>query len=1052
MKNIIKNFIVMPIMVLGLVAGSFAMFAQTADAANVSLQAPIPTVIAANHSDCNGCNNWQAEGYTHATGDAQNRPIVSVAVEYWNTGNQTAQNVKVRLSPTSGNGGTTYFTGHVWANNASQLSGNATVTIPSNQEFEFIGLYHYKNGSNNPISLNASASSLSSGYSIGNIPAGDYGGVVARFQIEDNTPPAPTYDLDVNTLSATNVSEYSAKLRGQSNSNGIPGGAEVWFEYTTSANALSTNGTGQNASLTSQNQHSASYSWLTHNRTVNNLSPNTTYYYQMCADNGIEIECDPYESFTTDSVIINTPEQVATSGATGIDEDSATLNGYVISGNNLDTWFVIDDSSNPSCSSVSLQESVSGLYDTGDSFDVYVNNLQDDTTYYFRACSTNDNGNVMSFTTDENIVTPPEGENVATDTVTGIDDNSATLHGEVIEGNNVDTWFVITDNTSNPSCSTVNYQEAVSGLYDAGDSFSVFADNLDADTTYYFRACSTDDSGSVLSFTTDDTQGGNNEPDATTYNEQDVDEDSAELNGYVDMNDFDNGIVFFVYGQDEDRIDDVEQDHDSWNDVDNDEDQDDFMNEVVDWDLDGAQSYSQDVYNLDENEDYYFRICVEYENNNSEELECGNVKDFDTDGENGDDEPDATTENAQDVDEDSARLHGEIDMNDFDNGRVFFVYGQDEDQIDDVESDYDSYNDVDEDGDDLQKELVDSDLDSQDDYTESVTGLDENTDYYFRICVEYDDEDGDETLECGGTKHFETDDDFTPENNDRPIPGACAISNIGITSATLSARVDGNGNSTTSYFQYGRTTSFGSNTTTSSTGSNTNIVSKFVSSLSPNTTYYCRIVSTNSDGVSYGDIGTFRTRTLTVINPERPVTVVTGGAGSPIFLEIDDEQEVAARGQVLQYDVRWENISGRDLEDVVLHVQLPKSVRFTSATDGRYNKRDHNVTVNIGELEAGEEDDMVIFGVVRGGAEGDQLVAEATIAFEDPQGETRGLLATIEYDVDTYTNGANGLLAGLFGIGFLPGIIGLLLAILLILIIVLVARRVTEPRHTGYRG
>ncbi|MEL6805519.1 MAG: hypothetical protein AAFO91_17255, partial [Bacteroidota bacterium] len=128
-------------------------------------------------------------------------------------------------------------------------------------------------------------------------------------------------------------------------------------------------------------------------------------------------------------------------------------------------------------------------------------------------------------------------------------------------------------------------------------------------------------------------------------------------------------------------------------------------------------------------------------------------------GSNNDDEPQVETESATDIEDDEAELRGEVDMNDFRNGEVFFVYGEDEDQIEDVEDDYDSFSDVDEDGDDLQKVLVDNDLDSDRTYWEEVFGLDDDTDYYFQICVGYEDDDDDDVLECGGVEEFTTDED-----------------------------------------------------------------------------------------------------------------------------------------------------------------------------------------------------------------------------------------------------------------------------------------------------
>ncbi|MCA9367663.1 hypothetical protein KC887_05400 [Candidatus Kaiserbacteria bacterium] len=123
---------------------------------------------------------------------------------------------------------------------------------------------------------------------------------------------------------------------------------------------------------------------------------------------------------------------------------------------------------------------------------------------------------------------------------------------------------------------------------------------------------------------------------------------------------------------------------------------------------------------------------------------------------NKDQDPVATTQNATNIQNDEARLRGSVDMNDFRNGRVFFIYGEDEGQVDDAR-DENRYSDIDEDGSDLQKVTVDSDLDSSDSYTETVTNLDDNTAHYFAICVEYEDDNGDDTLECGTVRTFETD-------------------------------------------------------------------------------------------------------------------------------------------------------------------------------------------------------------------------------------------------------------------------------------------------------
>ncbi|MFM2381628.1 MAG: hypothetical protein RLZZ76_395 [Candidatus Parcubacteria bacterium] len=136
--------------------------------------------------------------------------------------------------------------------------------------------------------------------------------------------------------------------------------------------------------------------------------------------------------------------------------------------------------------------------------------------------------------------------------------------------------------------------------------------------------------------------------------------------------------------------------------------------------------------------------------------------DDDNDGNDGNDDnddedtPEASTDDAEDVEETTAEIHGEISMNDYEDGIAFFVYGEDEDAVEDVE-DESEYNDVDQDGDNIRKILLRSNLDDDRSFSARLSGLDEDTDHFFRICVQYDDEDDDETLVCGDVESFTTD-------------------------------------------------------------------------------------------------------------------------------------------------------------------------------------------------------------------------------------------------------------------------------------------------------
>ncbi|OGG41971.1 hypothetical protein A2837_02055 [Candidatus Kaiserbacteria bacterium RIFCSPHIGHO2_01_FULL_46_22] len=137
-----------------------------------------------------------------------------------------------------------------------------------------------------------------------------------------------------------------------------------------------------------------------------------------------------------------------------------------------------------------------------------------------------------------------------------------------------------------------------------------------------------------------------------------------------------------------------------------------------------------------------------------------NDHDYDDDDndDNDEDEPEVETDSATDIEGDEARLRGSVDMNDFEDGEVFFVFGTDEEQVEDVQDDFDSYGDVDTDGEDLRKVRVDTSLDDDEDYEVRVSGLDEDTRYYFSICVGYEDEDDDEVLACDSVDDFTTDD------------------------------------------------------------------------------------------------------------------------------------------------------------------------------------------------------------------------------------------------------------------------------------------------------
>ena len=120
-----------------------------------------------------------------------------------------------------------------------------------------------------------------------------------------------------------------------------------------------------------------------------------------------------------------------------------------------------------------------------------------------------------------------------------------------------------------------------------------------------------------------------NTPQVTTDGVYNVTNSAAEIRGSVDMRGISGGNAFFVYGLDRNAVVNVPNNYNTyWN-----------INTTADYSLrkatvgsvQGMQgNYHYNFYNLSNNTTYYYAMCVEYSQNNTDHLQCGSVNSFRT--------------------------------------------------------------------------------------------------------------------------------------------------------------------------------------------------------------------------------------------------------------------------------------------------------------------------------------------------------------------------------------------------------------------------------------
>ncbi len=372
-------------------------------------------------------------------------------------------------------------------------------------------------------------------------------------------------------------------------------------------------------------------------------------------------------------------------------------------------------------------------------------------------------------------------------------------------------------------------------------------------------------------------------------------------------------------------------------------------------------------------------------------------------------------------------------------------------------------------------------------FNQSLFNLSPNTTYYFRAVAQ-----GNGGTVYGNILSFTTTGYINQNvcgynNNCQPTAVTTLATSIGQTNARLNGLgiLSGDNVSTNGYFEWGPTQALGNRTTENFIGTtSSNPFYANISGLVSGVTYYYRAVVTNQYGIARGDIASFRTNKVTIIdnsnsgnndtiiyrntgtnttnvirdtrntntvntnNINRTATIVTNvndvtGVSKPslVFLNVSNNGSVFGQLNTVEYFVNYKNVSNENLKDVVLSVLLPKEMEFLTTTGGYFSTENNTVVVDIGNLFPGQEGSIRISVRVLDTAEFNKtLVVTAhlvyTIVSNNNQEEV------FAYDQDVVEGGSQLTGNVLFSAGsFFPNtLIGWLLLIFVILLILMALR------------
>src|SRR5665213_2676219 len=490
--------------------------------------------------------------------------------------------------------------------------------------------------------------------------------------------------------------------------------------------------------------------------------------------------------------------------------------------------------------------STAGPFTTSQSLNYAVSGLAASTIYHFRFVANNSGG-----TTYGNDLTFTTSANVVAPTVTTLPASSITTSSAQLNGNANPNGLATTVYFQYGTTTSYGITTSLYGLGSGTSAQGVTATptGLTPSTTYHFRIVAYSSGGTSYGIDQTFNTAGITPPGATTQAATAVTSSGATLNGLMTPNGA-STTAYFQYGTSTSY----------------------GSTSSTAGPFTTSQSLNYAVSGLAASTIYHFRFVA----NNSGGTTYGNDLTFTTSANVV--APTVTTLPASSITTSSAQLNGNANPNGLAT-RVYFQYGTTT-----------SYG--------ITTSLygLGSGTSAQG-VTATPTGLTPSTTYHFRIVA----------YSSGGTSYGI---DQTFNTAGITPPGATTQAATAVTSsgATLNGLMTPNGASTTAYFQYGTSTSYGSTSSTAGPFTTSQSLNYATTGLTASTMYHFRFVATSSGGTTYGSDLTFTTTSLGAmpnITTQPQSQTVQSGANNVTFTVV-----ASATSLNYQWQKNGVNISG----------------------------------------------------------------------------------------------------------------------------------------------